>query len=40
VPHIKEQFEEHGGTQELPKHVGDCVFIVFTCQCMQAGLIN
>jgi len=25
----------HGGTEELPKHVGDCVPIVFTFQCIQ-----
>jgi len=40
VSHITEQIEGHNGTQEVPNHVGDCVFIVFTFQCMQVGLIN
>jgi hypothetical protein len=37
---ITEQFEGHSfnryddGTQEVPKHVGDCAPISFTFQCM------
>jgi len=29
------QLHHHGGTQEMPKHVADCVSAVFISQCMQ-----
>jgi len=34
VLQITDKFEGHNGTQEVPQHVGDCVFIAFTFQCM------
>ena len=40
MPHITEQIEGHNGTQEMPKHVGDYIFIVFTFQCMRVGFID